>query len=93
MTKNDIDVKRCIANSIDRYRIGTDARGRAHFYHPVHAVIWVMADDSTLEVAYRSRDLGAWRDYVAEECGWVRHSISDVSTPELAASALAEAAQ
>lgn len=89
---NDIDVERCIALSNNRHLIGEDADGRGHFYSPALETLWVKkpAKDS-LVVAYRTRDLGAWRDYVAERTGWSWHNISSESTPELVATALKQA--
>lgn len=93
MQTNGIDEQRCIARATPRYRIGVDSDGRRHYFDPAHAIIWVMADSDSVEVCYRTRDLASWRAYVAERCGWDDHSISGVSTAELAAAAIAEAAR
>jgi len=89
---NDIDRQKCIARSTNRYLIGKDTEGRGHFYDPPQAVVWVMKPrKECIVVCYRTRDLGSWREYVAERAGWSWHNISSKSTPELVASALKEA--
>jgi len=92
MQPNAIDEQRCIALSNNRHLIGEDGDGRGHFFDPCRGLVWVKKPrKDCLVVAYRTRDLAAWRDYVAERAGWNWHNISGESTPELAARAIAEA--
>jgi hypothetical protein len=90
---NDIDEQRCIALSTPRRLIGEDSEGRKHYHDPALGVLWVLRDRETVAHAYQTRDLGGWRRYVAERCGWSWHNIDDGSGTNAHATRLREAAR
>lgn len=73
----------------DRHRIGTDAKGRAHYADPILGAVWVTVNGELAHVE-PTRGVERWVNYTTKRVGWDDCRYSTESTAEWLAGALTE---
>lgn len=78
MTEDETPHQELSAVQRDKQPLGTDAKGRDHYWCPVRGRVWVTVDGE-IEHIEQVQDLGNWVEFVAERVGWdsVRYTRTD----------------
>jgi hypothetical protein len=75
MNRNDPRIQE---RTDERHRLGTDAAARDHYVDQQLSAIWVVDDGDIVHVE-QTDAVGAWVEFVADDCGWLDCHYSDQS--------------
>ncbi|UWG49274.1 hypothetical protein AArcCO_4099 (plasmid) [Halalkaliarchaeum sp. AArc-CO] len=76
----DVEQEALQSRTVDRKRVGIDAKGRPHYFDPLLGVVWVTVDGEIAHI--EEAGLENWMDFVSTQVGWREQYYDDRTLAE-----------